>query len=69
MDVLGDGKPHTREELFEKCIDDQLSSERVLTFHMVYLRRKMRLLGGDISKYKQPGGFRGYQFSRIVDQS
>ncbi len=42
--LLLDGRPHAREEL-HACVDDELSGQTALRFHLSRLRQKLRQTG------------------------
>jgi DNA-binding winged helix-turn-helix (wHTH) protein len=43
--VLADGEAHHRDELFAKCVDDQLSSPVALAMSISRLRKKLESRG------------------------
>lgn len=48
LDMLSDGKPHRREELYG-CIDDELADvAKCLRVHLTHLRKKLRKLSQDV---------------------
>ena len=48
LNILADGHPHPREELFT-CIDDDLANlKRQLAFHVCNIRRKLKPYGQTI---------------------
>jgi hypothetical protein len=47
LEVLGDGQPHTYEELFT-CFDDEMTEKRNLSLHISAMREQLRDLGQDI---------------------
>lgn len=65
--VLSDGMCHTKEELHEKCIADELSAINVLYFHISALRKKLVTRGEDII-YSAGGNSlkRGYRHVRLL---
>lgn len=67
MEVLGDEKPHTREELFGQ-IDDELSDESNLRTHISFLRDKLRQQGKTVHSINSEGK-RYYQLGRFIDTS
>lgn len=52
MDLLADGKGHTREEL-HKCMPDELSSIANLYVHVHHLNRRLKQQGQEVvSRYE-----------------
>ena len=47
MDVLGDGEPHTREQLVA-CLEDSQSEWRNVNPHLVAIRKRLRLERQDV---------------------
>lgn len=66
LKVLGDGLPHTKEEL-HTCLSDELSDVTALRFHISNLRKKLEPQGMTILCHNmgRKGGFR-YQWVRIL---
>lgn len=63
MEVLKDGKPHARSEVFE-CLQDSLSGDSTLRVHICYLRKRLRSIGKTII-WEANGG--AYRLVRFVD--
>ena len=48
--LLEDGYPHTRKEIFERCIEDDLANPNgIVKFHICSMRRKLKGSGEDIT--------------------
>lgn len=48
--LLEDGYPHTRREIFERCLDDDLAAPAsAVARHICSIRKKLRGSGEDIS--------------------
>lgn len=48
--LLEDGYPHTRKEIFERCLDDDLAAPAsAVARHICSIRKKLRGSGEDIS--------------------
>lgn len=56
IEVLSDGKPHSKQELMNRCGMDEQYCRTALNFHMTYLRQKIRPLGQDIVCPRLPPG-------------
>lgn len=54
MDLLADGKRHTRDELFS-CLEDEMQKKDNVNVHLTYIRRKIRPVGHDIISISQQG--------------
>ena len=64
MDVLQDGKPHTKEELLAVMIDP-LSSIDMVKLHICLLRKKLRPNGHDVLLDRK-GYTNRYRLVRLV---
>lgn len=47
VDLLSDGKPHTRKEL-HGCLWDELASRSMIKYHLCHIRKVLRPRGEDI---------------------
>ncbi len=47
IDVLSDGKPHSRKEL-KGCLPDELAELKTVNVHIAHIRVKLRPIGEDI---------------------
>lgn len=56
LEVLSDGRDHTREEL-HACLDDQLSALSAIQFHIYCLRKVLKPIGQDIVCFNRRGIF------------
>lgn len=53
LEVLGDGLPHTKDEL-ESCFEDVEFGDNLLSVHLTLLRKKLRAKGQEVvCEYKQ----------------
>ena len=43
--LLSDGDRHSREEIFQKCINDELAQLRVIKNHISFLRKRIGPVG------------------------
>jgi len=68
MDVLSDGMPHHKEELWA-CIDDELSGENTLRVHMTNLRNKLRPAGMDVLLDRCGNCAYRYRLVRLISRS
>ena len=48
LQVLSDGKKHDKKELRE-CLGDDLTSDKTLSVHLCFLRKKLQAIGEDIT--------------------
>lgn len=62
--VLADGKAHRRDELFAKCVDDQLSSVAALVMTISRLRKKLESRGEMI--LCSVNGKRQFEYRHVV---
>ena len=65
MDVLQDGKPHTKEELLAVMIDP-LTDVRVMQIHLSNLRKRLRPNGLDVFSVSTKGWEHRYRLVRLV---
>lgn len=47
LDVLKDGKPHTKEELFA-CLEDDMATMKAIRKHISLIRTQLRTIGEDV---------------------
>ena len=64
MNLLADGLPHTREEVFA-CLVDELTALTTISTHIYNLRLKLRHRGHDIIARKVNGRW-SYQQVRLI---
>lgn len=68
IDILQDGRPHTKTELFE-CLPDQCSSHKAVNLHLLKINKKLATRGQRILAVAGPwgnGSFR-YQWVRLLE--
>lgn len=65
MEVLGDGGPHTVEELLPK-LNDELSTTNNLQMHISFLRDRLQQEGKTVINERRDGAY-CYRLARYID--
>ena len=68
IDMLSDGKPHSRKEL-KRCLPDELAELKTVNVHIAHIRLKLRPLGEDIICEMGPMNHLGFRHIRLLTSS
>lgn len=63
--LLSDGQGHTKQEIFDTCIEDELAKLSAVNPHIMNLRRKLQESGQTIV-LERNGGVGRYRIARLL---